>query len=51
LAPEYGARPLQRAIQAQLENPLSRLILEGRYAPKDTVKVDCVHGVMWFDKG
>ncbi|HQS59847.1 MAG: ATP-dependent chaperone ClpB [Gallionellales bacterium 35-53-114] len=48
--PVYGARPLKRAIQAQLENPLSRLILEGRYAPKDTVKVDCVNGVMKFDK-
>jgi ATP-dependent Clp protease ATP-binding subunit ClpB len=48
--PIYGARPLKRAIQAQLENPLSRLILEGRYGPKDTVKVDCVNGVMRFDK-
>jgi len=49
--PVYGARPLKRAIQAQLENPLSKLILEGKYAPKDTVKVDCVSGVMRFDKG
>lgn len=49
--PVYGARPLKRAIQAQLENPLSKLILEGKYAPKDTVKVDCVNGVMRFDKG
>jgi ATP-dependent Clp protease ATP-binding subunit ClpB len=48
--PVYGARPLKRAIQAQLENPLSRLILEGKYGPKDTVKVDCVNGVMKFDK-
>jgi ATP-dependent Clp protease ATP-binding subunit ClpB len=48
--PIYGARPLKRAIQAQLENPLAKLILEGRYAPKDTVKVDCVSGVMRFDK-
>jgi ATP-dependent Clp protease ATP-binding subunit ClpB len=48
--PIYGARPLKRAIQAQLENPLSKLILEGKYAPKDTVKVDCVSGVMRFDK-
>jgi ATP-dependent Clp protease ATP-binding subunit ClpB len=49
--PVYGARPLKRAIQSQLENPLSKLILEGRYAPKDTVKVDCVGGVMRFEKG
>jgi ATP-dependent Clp protease ATP-binding subunit ClpB len=49
--PIYGARPLKRAIQAQLENPLAKLILEGKYAPKDTVKVDCVSGVMKFEKG
>jgi ATP-dependent Clp protease ATP-binding subunit ClpB len=48
--PVYGARPLKRAIQAQLENPLAKLILEGKYAPKDTVKVDCVNGVMKFAK-
>lgn len=47
--PVYGARPLKRAIQAQLENPLSKLILEGRYGPKDTVRVDCVSGVMRFE--
>ncbi len=46
--PVYGARPLKRAIQAQLENPLSKLILEGRYAAKDTIKVDCKGGVMKF---
>jgi len=48
--PVYGARPLKRAIQAQLENPLAKFILEGKYAAKDTVKVDCVSGVMRFDK-
>jgi ATP-dependent Clp protease ATP-binding subunit ClpB len=48
--PVYGARPLKRAIQAQLENPLSKLILEGRYAAKDTIRVDCKGGVMRFDK-
>ena len=47
--PVYGARPLKRAIQSQLENPLSRLILEGRYAAKDTIKVDCAGGVMKFE--
>ncbi|TXT23632.1 MAG: ATP-dependent Clp protease ATP-binding subunit ClpB [Gallionellaceae bacterium] len=49
--PVYGARPLKRAIQAQLENPLARQILEGRFAAKDTIKVDCKGGVMRFDKG
>jgi ATP-dependent Clp protease ATP-binding subunit ClpB len=49
--PVYGARPLKRAIQAQLENPLAKLILEGRFASKDAIKVDCKGGVMKFDKG
>ena len=48
--PVYGARPLKRAIQAQLENPLARQILEGRFAAKDTIRVDCKGGVMKFDK-
>jgi ATP-dependent Clp protease ATP-binding subunit ClpB len=38
--PVFGARPLKRAIQQRIENPLSTLILEGRFAPKTTVKVD-----------
>ena len=38
--PLFGARPLKRAIQQRIENPLSRLLLEGRFAPKDTIKVD-----------
>ena len=49
--PVYGARPLKRAIQAQLENPLAKAILEGRFAAKDIIKVDCKAGVMKFDKG
>jgi ATP-dependent Clp protease ATP-binding subunit ClpB len=49
--PVYGARPLKRAIQSQLENPLAKQILEGRFAAKDTIKVDCVGGVMKFGKG
>ncbi|MDD2929885.1 MAG: hypothetical protein PHY50_08710, partial [Sideroxydans sp.] len=48
--PVYGARPLKRAIQAQLENPLAKHILEGHFAAKDTIKVDCDSGVMRFDK-
>ena len=49
--PVYGARPLKRAIQAQLENPLAKAILEGRFAAKDTIKVDCTGGIMKFVKG
>jgi len=41
--PVYGARPLKRAIQQQIENPLSKAILAGRFGPKDTIRVG-VHG-------
>jgi len=37
--PVYGARPLKRAIQQQIENPLSKAILSGRFGPKDTIHV------------
>ncbi|MGH8685749.1 MAG: type VI secretion system ATPase TssH, partial [Nitrosospira sp.] len=46
----FGARPLKRAIQAQIENPLAKEILEGRFAAKDTIKVDCRNGAMVFSK-
>ncbi|TAM83150.1 MAG: ATP-dependent chaperone ClpB [Candidimonas sp.] len=38
--PVFGARPLKRAIQQYVENPLSRLILEGKFGPNDVVPVD-----------
>ena len=38
--PVFGARPLKRAIQSKLENPLSKLLLEGRFAPKSTIRVE-----------
>lgn len=38
--PVFGARPLKRAIQQRIENPLSRLILEGRFPPKSRIPVD-----------
>ncbi len=38
--PLFGARPLKRAIQQQLENPLSKMILEGKFGAKDTVRVE-----------
>ena len=37
--PVFGARPLKRAIQQRIENPLSKLLLEGQFGPKDTVAV------------
>ncbi len=48
--PVYGARPLKREIQSTIENPLSKAILEGRFAPKDTIHVDCSEGVIAFRK-
>ena len=38
--PVFGARPLKRAIQQRIENPLSRLLLEGKFLPKDVIPVD-----------
>ena len=47
--PVYGARPLKRAIQQQIENPLSKLILSGAFGPKDTVPVRVRNGALVFD--
>ena len=38
--PVFGARPLKRAIQQRIENPLSMLLLEGRFPPKSSIPVD-----------
>jgi ATP-dependent Clp protease ATP-binding subunit ClpB len=46
--PVYGARPLKRAIQQQLENPLAREILEGRYPPGARIQVDAEGGHLQF---
>ncbi|MFZ1839373.1 MAG: AAA family ATPase, partial [Dokdonella sp.] len=46
--PVYGARPLKRAIQQQLENPLARQILEGHFQSGDTVHVDAEAGKLVF---
>ncbi|MEZ0332169.1 MAG: type VI secretion system ATPase TssH, partial [Methylophilaceae bacterium] len=46
----YGARPLKRAIQSEIENPLAREILAGSFAAKDTIKVDFKGGKMHFSK-
>jgi ATP-dependent Clp protease ATP-binding subunit ClpB len=48
--PVFGARPLKRAIQSQIENPLAKAILEGRFGPKDTIKVDARQGKVLFEK-
>ncbi len=48
--PVYGARPLKRAIQQQIENPLAKEILAGRYGPGDTVRVGAMLGEIVFVK-
>jgi len=48
--PVYGARPLKRAIQTQLENPLAQKILAGEFVGGDTIKVDAEHGKLAFHK-
>jgi ATP-dependent Clp protease ATP-binding subunit ClpB len=47
--PVYGARPLKRAIQSEIENPLAKAILEGRFASKETIYVDFRTGSMAFE--
>ena len=48
--PVFGARPLKRAIQGEIENRLARELLEGRFGPKDTVRVDVKNGMFVFGK-
>ena len=49
--PVFGARPLKRAIQSAIENPLAKEILEGRFGPKDVIRVTSAGGKIRFDKG
>jgi ATP-dependent Clp protease ATP-binding subunit ClpB len=46
--PVYGARPLKRAIQNEIENPLAQKILSGEYASGDTIQVDASDGRFQF---
>jgi ATP-dependent Clp protease ATP-binding subunit ClpB len=48
--PVYGARPLRRAVQSEIENPLAKHILEGDFAAKDVIKVDAAKGRIVFEK-
>ena len=49
--PIFGARPLKRAIQQHIENPVAKLILEGKFGPKDIVPVDVdKNGNFSFDR-
>jgi len=46
--PVYGARPLKRAIQTYLLDPLSLSLLEGKYAEGETIKVSCLQNSLSF---
>jgi ATP-dependent Clp protease ATP-binding subunit ClpB len=48
--PLYGARPLKRAIQQEIENPVAKLILEGRFGPNGVIPVDFKAGAFKFDR-
>jgi len=48
--PVFGARPLKRAIQGQIENPLAKEILSGHFAAKDVIRVDARGGQIVFEK-
>jgi ATP-dependent Clp protease ATP-binding subunit ClpB len=47
--PVYGARPLKRAIQRELENPLATKILENAFVEGDTIVIDCVENALTFN--
>ncbi len=49
--PVYGARPLKRAIQQQIENPLAQAILGGKFGPGDTIAVEMGGDGLTFAKG
>jgi ATP-dependent Clp protease ATP-binding subunit ClpB len=48
--PVFGARPLKRAIQQSIENPISKLILEGKFGPKDLIPVDVENNEFVFTR-
>ncbi len=48
--PVFGARPLKRAIQQKIENPVAKLVLEGRFGPKDVIPVNVENGEFAFER-
>ena len=48
--PVFGARPLKRAIQERIENPLAKAILEGQFGAKDRIRVDARDGHLSFER-
>ena len=47
---QYGARPLQQTIELEIEYPLSKAVLKGRFLAKDTINVLLKNGVITFEK-
>lgn len=47
---KYGARPLQQTIELEIEYPLSKAVLKGKFVAKDTIKVLLKDGVLAFEK-
>jgi ATP-dependent Clp protease ATP-binding subunit ClpB len=48
--PVYGARPLKRAIQREIENPIATKILETTFVEGDTIVIDCANNALTFNK-
>ncbi len=48
--PAYGARPLKRALQRLVENPLAQRLLEGEFAEGDTIRIDAQNGELAFER-
>ncbi|MNF10307.1 ATP-dependent Clp protease ATP-binding subunit ClpC1 [compost metagenome] len=49
--PTYGARPLRRVIQREIETPISRLLLEEEFQPGDVIRVDYADGRFTLFRG
>ena len=47
---KYGARPLQQAIELEIEYPISKAVLKGKFVAKDTIKVLLKSGIVAFEK-
>ncbi len=48
--PTYGARPLRRAIQRKLQNPIATQLLDQTFGPGDTILIDCINDTLTFDR-
>lgn len=48
--PTYGARPLRRAIQRKLQNPIATKLLDQTFGPGDTIVIDCANNALTFDR-